>query len=229
MAVKKRVSLLLAAVLLLSVTVTAVAAEPRVCLEAEQVTAVAGETFTLSVSLTENTGFTNLAVTLDYDRAALTLTDLSLGELGHARSSNPRWQDGDKELIYAVFASPQPETGTGVLFTATFTLAEGFTGTAAVTPTVVYARNNEAVFSVFEELTAEAVPGSVTAGEAGILPGDVNGDGSVTSLDLTQMYNALRYDSPLTEERFAAADYNGDGAFTAMDLTAVYNLIRFAD
>ena len=54
------------------------------------------------------------------------------------------------------------------------------------------------------------------------IPGDVNGDGDVTSVDITCLYNFLLNgdDSSLVN-----GDQNGDGEITANDVTFVYNIL----
>ena len=54
------------------------------------------------------------------------------------------------------------------------------------------------------------------------IPGDVNGDGFVTSADVTAIYDVLLG----TDNQFAAAaDVNGDGFVTSADVTAVYDIL----
>ena len=57
---------------------------------------------------------------------------------------------------------------------------------------------------------------------APIVPGDVNGDGFVTSADVTAIYDVLLG----TDNQFeATADVNGDGYVTSADVTAVYDIL----
>ena len=52
--------------------------------------------------------------------------------------------------------------------------------------------------------------------------GDVNGDGYVTSADITAIYDVLLG----TDNQFeATADVNGDGYVTSADVTAVYDIL----
>ena len=63
---------------------------------------------------------------------------------------------------------------------------------------------------------------TVVANSAPAVPGDVNGDGTVTAADVTLLYNILLNDD------FTGAvnpDQNGDGSITAGDVTAVYNIL----
>lgn len=53
-------------------------------------------------------------------------------------------------------------------------------------------------------------------------PGDVNGDGAVTSADVTCVYNYLLNGD---ETFIDATDVNGDGAVTSADVTVIYNIL----
>ena len=55
-----------------------------------------------------------------------------------------------------------------------------------------------------------------------IIPGDVNGDGSVTASDVTALYNYMLTGD---DSEIVNGDQNGDGDITAGDVTAVYNII----
>lgn len=66
----------------------------------------------------------------------------------------------------------------------------------------------------------ELVAMGATAGDK--IPGDVNGDGFVTSADVTAIYDVLlgiNFDFETT------ADVNGDGFVTSADVTAVYDIL----
>ena len=58
--------------------------------------------------------------------------------------------------------------------------------------------------------------------EINVLVGDVNGDGAVTSADITALYNYL-----LTSDDtyVATSDVDGDGNVTSADVTAIYNIL----
>ena len=62
-------------------------------------------------------------------------------------------------------------------------------------------------------------PGS---GSGGGIPGDVNGDGHVNSVDVTALYNyLLNSDS----SDIVNGDQDGDGHITSVDVTVVYNIL----
>ncbi len=58
------------------------------------------------------------------------------------------------------------------------------------------------------------------------IPGDVNGDGNVTSSDITALYDFL-----LTNDtsNIVNGDQNGDGNITSADVTAVYDILLGAN
>ncbi len=64
-------------------------------------------------------------------------------------------------------------------------------------------------------------PGYFTAAPQGV-PGDVNGDGAVTSVDVTCVYNYLLNGD---ESYIDTCDVNGDGYITSTDITVIYNLL----
>ncbi len=61
----------------------------------------------------------------------------------------------------------------------------------------------------------------VVAGVASVY-GDVNGDGSVTSADITAVYNYLLTGD---DTYLSTCDVNGDGSITSSDITAIYNVL----
>ena len=58
--------------------------------------------------------------------------------------------------------------------------------------------------------------------EEGGVPGDVNGDGHVTSADVTALYNWLLNND---NSNLVNGDQDGDGHVTSVDVTVVYNIM----
>ena len=54
------------------------------------------------------------------------------------------------------------------------------------------------------------------------VPGDVNGDGSVTAADVTEIYNYLLNGDQTYVD---TGDVNGDGSITSADITAIYSIL----
>lgn len=226
---KKLLIVFLVVLLSLGVSVTAYAADAMTCtVTADTVTGKPGETVTVPIQITGNPGFTNFAVSLTWAEG-LTLKSIETQNgdeaylCGPRVSTNLQWKasETESEMGYVVCASADPVKTDGILFAATFEIEEGFTGTAAVTPAVVYIRNNEAAFSVFEEITAEVTPGAVVSA----IFGDVTGDGIVEYDDVMLAYRASLEDGPeLTPAQMAAVDSDGDGVIEAAEYQKIYEI-----
>ena len=89
-----------------------------------------------------------------------------------------------------------------------------------VTPVVHYVRNNSAVFSIFEEIRASVISGTITA----IVAGDVTGDGVVEYDDVMQIYKASLGEVVLTDEQKILADINGDRVIDNLDVEEIYRI-----
>lgn len=217
---KKLICWALAVLLLLGLTTVAYAAETTCTVTADSVTAGAGEEVAVAVRITGNPGFTNFGISLRYDREKLKLERLETGA-GEISGANLQWEDQDgSQCGYVTSASANAVTGDVVLFTAVFTTAEDFTGTAQVIPVVSYIRNNTALFSAFEEITATVDSGSVGSGSEGLL-GDVNGDGKINAADASILRMYMRNKVFLSQEKLQAADVNGDEKINAADVSLI--------
>ena len=135
-------------------------------------------------------------------------------------SINKTWDEGEKEYGFVVSASADPVKENGILFTVTFEIAADFVGEAQVTPVVQYIRNNEAVFSIFEEIHATVTDGMITS----VLVGDVNGDGIIEYNDVMMAYKAFLGETELTAEQLASVDTNGNGTVEEAEYQAIYQI-----
>ena len=83
-------------------------------------------------------------------------------------------------------------------------------------------KNEQGYFSSFAmPLAAFELPFEVKQFTTAIT-GDVNGDGSVTSADVTAIYDII-LGTPSSQS--FNADVNNDGNITSADITAVYNIL----
>ena len=224
---KKIVCILMAVLLCLVVPLTAAAQALTGCtVTADTVAGAPGETVTVPVRIADNPGFTNFAIALDYDRAHLTLKSIETADgdtlylCGEQVSVNTLWEKKEENFGYVVAASAEPVKENGILFAVTFAIKAGFVGEAQVTPIVEYIRNNEAVFSVFEELSAAVTPGSILS----VLVGDVNGDGIIEYNDVMLAYKAFLKEAKLTPEQMAVVDSNGNGTVEEAEYQAIYQI-----
>ena len=80
-----------------------------------------------------------------------------------------------------------------------------------------------AYFKEIEALDSHAnilLPGE--AQQQQVVPGDVNGDGQVTSFDITALYNYI-LSGDMSD--IVNGDQNGDGSITSADITEVYSVL----
>ena len=224
---KKFIAVSLAVLLSLALPMGAMAADLTGCtVTVGSVAGAPGETVTVEVRIGENPGFTNFAVALDYDREHLTLKGIETGDgngpylCGSNVSINEVWDAAEKEYGFVAAASADPVKENGVLFTVTFEIAADFVGEAQVTPVVQYIRNNEAVFSVFEEIHAAVTAGNVTS----VMAGDVNGDGIIEYNDVMLAYKAFLGEAELTEAQLAVVDTDRNGTVEEGEYRAIYQI-----
>ena len=234
---KKFLRIITVLMLILGLSETAMAAELTGCrVSADSVSGRAGEQITVPIRITQNPGFTNFGIALDYDREKLTLVGIQLSEneetaylCGEFAVSGLEWSPGkdinaeqndafavDNLYGYVVCVQSVAVKTDGILFTATFRLADDFEGTAAVTPIVNYMRNNEAVFSVFETVTVQPEQGVVSAKQE-LMIGDVNGDGIVNAGEMVKIIQGYR-GKTVDESVILAVDVNGNGIIDASEL-----------
>ena len=224
---KKFIAVTLAVLLSLALPLGVMAAELTSCtVTADSVAGAPGEMVTVAVRIADNPGFTNFAIALDYDREQLTLKSIETRDgtspylCGSNVSINKAWDADEKEYGFVVSASADPVKENGILFTVTFEIAADFVGETQVTPVVKYIRNNEAVFSIFEEIHATVVAGTVTS----VLVGDVNGDGIIEYNDVMLAYKAFLGEAELTAEQMAVVDANRNGTVEETEYQAIYQI-----
>ena len=154
---KKFIGILLFLLYFLGVPLLVYAEEVTTCtITADSVPTPPGEQITVPVRITENQGFTNFAISLEYDPEKLELISINTMDseipylCGTQVSTNLSWVNGEKKSCgYIVSASSDAISGDGILFTATFRMREDLKDFASITPVVHYIRNNSSVFSIF--------------------------------------------------------------------------------
>lgn len=224
---KRFIAVMLAVLFSLALPLSVMAAELTSCtVTADSVAGEPGETVTVAVWIEDNPGFTNFAIALDYDREHLTLKSIETTDgaasylCGSNVSINKAWDEDEKEKGFVVSASADPVKENGILFAVTFGISADFVGEAQVTPVVKYIRNNEAVFSIFEEIHATVTPGTVTS----VLVGDVNGDGIIEYNDVMLAYKAFLGEAELTGSQMAVVDSNRNGTVEEAEYQAIYQI-----
>ena len=215
---KKQIGIILALLLVLSLPLTIYAVGTEHCkVTVDSVAGKAGETITVAVRIAENPGFTNFFISLEYDASVLKLQNIETGD------ENGPYLCGQYVSVHdsqVVAACPEPVETDGILFVATFMVAEGSSGSTKITPKVHYIRNNEGSGSAFREIQATVEAGFVTA----ILPGDLNADGRVEYDDVMLAYKAFLGDVTLTATELSAVDENQNGTVEEAEYLAIYGI-----
>jgi len=243
MKLKRILLLAFSFLVLMRISVPAMAAEtqtPGCTVIADSVRTYPGNTITIPVRIENNPGFTNFAISLEYDADKLTLLSIDTVKenvpylCGNLVSTNREWMDPEKDTEtesygYLVAESPDVVMDNGILFTVSFSVNQGLTDTTVVTPTVHYIRSNALNTSEFAEIAVTVAEGAVTV----VKPGDVTGgsqpdtgDGLVDYDDVMLIYKAFLKETTLNEEQMLAADINGNNEIDESDVEAVYNLYR---
>ena len=151
-------------------------------------------------------------------------TDKTYARIDHG-TDQPGYFTGVFKLTLPtnVSASPDPiflqssdryyAVGTTVTLTYTGNMPEGYAP--------VYTVNGTAIEGNTFEMPLDDVTVTVEIAAAGIL-GDVDGDGAVTTVDVTCIYNyLLNGDTTFID----TCDVDGDGIITTTDITVIYNIL----
>ncbi|MCH5212063.1 MAG: RICIN domain-containing protein [Oscillospiraceae bacterium] len=186
-------------------------------------TVSAAGTVDVIVSISENTGFSNLALEIGYDKDALTLESVK--------------SNTDIPCIYTAaqnintypynmgWDSTSNTTFNGMLATLTFSVNKSVkAGTYPVTVSYYKGVNGNYTDGVdvnydenFNPLNLNYISGAVTISSH--VPGDINGDGKVTNIDGTLLLRYLAgWDVDVDR---SALDVNGDGKINNQDSTVL--------
>lgn len=229
---KKICSGLLIVLLLLAAPITALALESAGCrITADTMTALPGDTVTVPVRIRDNPGFTNFAITVNYDTAALQLESIDtvgteaqpyLCPAAAAVNTAYTAEDGGSPCAFVTAAASESVAGDGVLFALRFTVLSERTGTVEIEPEIRYLRCADALSSVFTALTASVEKGAVEVA----VKGDVDADGSITEADAAFVYDYINEAGTLSDRERAAADVNGDGMVDTTDAALLYRFVH---
>ena len=167
------------------------------------VSAAAGGTAEVTVSLENNPGIASFELEVIYDETKLKWTDITHSDLGG------EWSTAVGENV--LWVNVEDYTEDGVILTLIFEVLKDTSGEASVS--VAY--NNGDIFNVDEkDINFEVVAGSIAIKSH--VPGDVNNDGVVNNKDLLRLMKYLKGKG--VEVNKAALDINGDGVANNKDL-----------
>lgn len=227
---KKKISILLVLMLILSMPLTVAAQEAALCtISADTVAAAVGETVTVPVRIQGNPGFTNFALAIKYDAEALRLERIdTVGKEEQAylcpaaASVNTAYiaAEGETPCGFVNGAASEAVMEDGILFAATFTVLSQTSGTEEIDLELQYLRCGDVLTSIFTALTASADQGAIQVA----LRGDLDADDSITQTDADAVYRYINEALTLTDVQFAAADVNADGMIDTTDAALIYRV-----
>ena len=120
-------------------------------------------------------------------------------------------------LVNSLRTIPAGSTGNFNVLCPSVTEAGWSEGNVITDAQVRAARNKRWIPKKWEGSSWVEIPVS-----SGAVPGDVNGDGDVTSADVTALYDYLLNNDT---SHIVNGDQTGDGEITSADVTAVYTVL----
>lgn len=181
----------------------------------DSVSAQPGQQIAVPVRISGNPGLCGMSFAIDYDNTVLTLADYDCtGDI--LRTGD--WTVGIGEGEKALWLQSDPTEEDGELLTLLFRVAEG-------ADQGEYTVELADVLAVDEKANAVSLtvqPGTVTLVSG--VPGDVNGDGRVTTGDAKRLRRYLAGQAIAIEN--GNADLNGDGTVNIIDLMLLNQLVE---
>lgn len=182
-----------------------------------------GESKTISVMLANDTTYCALqtdiilpaGLTIDLDDGDYIIDLTSRKAPDHVVSTN-MLADGSIRVFVSSQNSRPFNGNSGAILTIDVTAASSFEKGNIILTNSVLVEEDGTRHRLADEIA------KVNGGTSVSIPGDVNGDGAVTSADITVLYNYLLNNDSST---MINGDQDGDGAITSGDVTVVYNIL----
>ena len=211
-------------IILILIALISISAAARDRLYVENFQIQAGETYRMPLLLENDTVYSTfqtdlylpdgLEVVLDEGEYIVDLTGRATNN--HVVST---YQQADGAIrIFVTSQSVRPFSGnSGAIVIVEIHALPSFSGTKQVSlrGTVFVEENGRR--HDFEDYTAFA-----SSGGSQTVPGDVNGDGHVSSVDVTALYNYLLNSD---DSDIVNGDQDGDGHVNSVDITIIYNIL----
>lgn len=180
-----------------------------------------GGTVTVTVDVTGNTdGYSGFSFGLSYDPSRLTLTGATVLPEGYSYVNTQTTGE-----VNVGWTSLTDCTTDGSVARFTFAVSDGAEGDATFAVTKKEGRDSffRTVGYTEEEIYFTAGECSVTL--SSLLWGDINGDGTISVIDVTYLLKYLSK-SPYPNTVTALVDVNGDGTVSILDVTALLNVLQ---
>lgn len=178
----------------------------------------AGQSVDVDVSITGNTGIYGAILTFTYSEY-LTLTGVTEGDaFANLDVSWPEIETATSPFTIVCDGMDAPATADGNIITLSFLVSEDAAANAKLPVSVSYLEG-DVVDADFEDLELNIENGNISVID--YIPGDVNGDGRINTVDITwiRRYRMGGYD--LGYFNAAAADVNDDGRINTVDITLI--------
>ncbi len=226
---KKLLSLMLAVIMLMSMTVAASAEVESVAIGVTSAQGATGDTVTVDVTISENHYMVNGMIKIYYDDTALELVPESaevlasynteiLGQGAYCLIASP--MAGRVNFAYVTMSDTGKAQG-GTLFSLTFKILDGAKRTNTV-KVVVPDLNANATGAKDDDYPDVTLTNGVITATDKVVKGDLNGDGIANIADATLLFRAANGRITLTPEQKAIADLNGDGVENIADATMLF-------
>ena len=223
---KRLFALLLAVVLIVSLIPHNIlnAAEPKVTvITVEDSTAMAGSTVRVNITITDNPGILAMTLKLNFDESVANIISVENGEAMSAMSFAPPTGDALKSgclLSWDAETISAEDVKDGTIATLTFKVADNAQSNLSAVISVSQVGN--VVDDNMQPISVTTVAGNMQILD--YIPGDVNGDGQVSSTDTAYLrrYIAGGYNVTINED---AGDVNADRLLTAVDVALIRRFI----
>lgn len=225
---KRTLTFLMALVLLLGLALPAFAADvPTLTLSTDKASLAPGQTVTVTLTLDQAlSGLNDYQFNVLYDAARFELTGSTVGAAPTVVSAPRKDEQGKGDCITVSGLSTEGQAvalAAGTVATLTFKAVDAAQlGEAAFTVTTQALPSYEAPTQAVELTVVNDA--KVTIGEAAAgMQGDVNGDGKLSTLDLSKLRKHLANSS--IEINVNNADINADGKISSLDLSKLRKLL----
>ena len=213
--------------LILNTTISASEYNMKVIVESKQV--VAGEEFSVNISLKDNPGIIGLRLCIKYDSQYLTLVGAEdKGLLGNHQFTdtyaNPYfllWNNGEASDNFM---------GDGVVATLKFRAKEDVMSKSTTDISVSIISPYDILSRNLLDDSIELIPtdGKITISSSSIKLGDVNSDGKVDIVDLVKLYKYLQSNAN-DNVSLVQGDLDGNNTINSVDLVLLRKLLLQAN